>query len=382
MKRRFARLGTGVVAVALAAGVVEGLPAGAQAVVVPTVVACGQTITQNTTLAGDVGPCPSPGTAGINIGADNITLNLNGFRVFGVGVPGDGAGVRVFRRTGVTVKNGTVARFDGGVVIEGGTGNTVSGVTAEDNVGRSPGTVAGDGIAILSSVGNLIEKNIVRRNAPFSGIGIYSLVDGDHNRQTVGVSTGNKIDQNTVYENLAGRDPNNPADTDNDGIRIEPNSVGNSITANWVLRNGLDGIAVFAGASNQQILYNTVQDNGARTSSARRGSGIIVFNRANNNLIAHNFVTGNSDNGIVLQGTISAANPGTLGNRVLYNQSFGNSTKAPLTPGAVPTGPFGGPTFDLSDRNGNCNVNQWYGNRYGTAFPECTKAGGSQVLSA
>lgn len=375
MKRGFARLGTGIAVLALTVGVVEVLPVGAVEVV-PTVVTCGQTIMVSTTLAGDVGPCPNPGPGwGINIGADNVTLNLNGHRVFAANPPGEGPGVRLSRRLGVIVKNGTVDHFDCGVLIEGGNGNTVTGMTVEDNIGRSPGSVCGDGIAIESSTGNLIEKSFARRNGPFSGIGIYSLVDSDHPRTTAIPSTGNKIDLNTVYDNTAGRNPNNPADTDNDGIRVENRGVGNSITQNYVFHNGLDGIALFADSGNNEVLYNTVQNNGTRTTTARRGSGIIVFNRANGNLVSYNFVTGNSDNGIVIQGPFGA-NAGSVGNRMLYNQAFGNSTQTPLTP--APGGPFGGPTYDLQDRNPGCSGNQWYGNVWGIASPDCTKAGGQQ----
>ena len=381
MKRRFARLGTGIAALALTAGVVEVFPAPAGAIAIPpTVVTCGQTITVDTTLAADVGPCPSPGPGfGIDIGANNVTLNLNGHRVFGSAVPGEGPGVRLFRRTGATVANGVIDHFDCGVLIEGGNGNTVTGVTAEDNIGRSPGSVCGDGFAIESSTGNLIDQSVARRNGPFSGVGIYSLVDSDHPRSTPGISSGNKVSRNTVYDNLAGRDPNNqPGTTDNDGIRLENNATGNNITENFVVHNGLDGISLFNASTNNQVTYNTVQNNGTRN-NVRRGNGIIVFNRANSNLVSYNFVTGNADNGIVAQGPFGA-NPGAIGNRFLYNQAFNNSTQPPLNP--TPGGPFGGPTYDLQDRNGNCESNQWWGNVYGTAFPECVKAGGQQHVNS
>ena len=374
MKRRLARLGTGLAALALTAGVVEVLPAGA----VPPAVVCGQTITQDTVLQADIGPCPSPGPGyGLNIGADNITLDLNGHRVFGANVPGEGPGIRLFKRLGVKVKNGTVDHFDCGVAIEGGNGNTITAITAEDNVGRNPGSVCGEGVAILSSTGNIIEQSTMRRNAPFAGIGVYSLIDSDHPRATAGVSSGNNIRFNQVYDNLGGRDPNSPNDTDNDGIRMEPNSSSNSITNNTVRNNGLDGIALFAGSGGNRLLNNTVENNGHRT-SARRGSGIIVFNRANGNLIQGNIVRGNSDNGIVTQGPVGS-NPGAGGSRILYNTAYGNSALPSLNP--TPGGAFGGPTFDLNDRNGNCSLNQWYGNEYGTAAPECTKAGGTQHIN-
>ncbi|MDQ4068485.1 MAG: right-handed parallel beta-helix repeat-containing protein, partial [Actinomycetota bacterium] len=98
-------------------------------------VSCGQTITQNTVLDSDVGPCPAGGN-GIIIGADNIALDLNGHRVLGTpNVINDGAGIYILGRTGVTVRNGTIRDFDCGVAIEGGSGNTVTGIRAQDNIG-------------------------------------------------------------------------------------------------------------------------------------------------------------------------------------------------------------------------------------------------------
>ncbi|HSH61086.1 MAG TPA: hypothetical protein VK988_15895, partial [Acidimicrobiales bacterium] len=116
-----------------------GTPANAAATVT-----CGETITKNTTLTADVGPCAADG---IIIGADNITLNLNGRRVFGnsdQGASGEFAAIRLAGRTGVTVtghpgksgKTGTVSGFEAGVVIDGGSANTVQNVTARDNIGR------------------------------------------------------------------------------------------------------------------------------------------------------------------------------------------------------------------------------------------------------
>lgn len=59
------------------------------------------------------------------IGADGVTLDPNGHRVFGTEALGDGAGILVQGRTGVTVTNGTVSLFDAGVAILGGSGNRV-----------------------------------------------------------------------------------------------------------------------------------------------------------------------------------------------------------------------------------------------------------------
>src|SRR5829696_4630794 len=135
------------------------------------ILSCGQTITQTTVLDNDLSNCASNG---IVVGASNITLDLNGHTVAGTAASGDQGGIVLVGRTGVTVKNGTVKNFDVGVVIEGGSANTVQNISARDNISFS-GTVnrGGDGIAILSSSNNRILYNSTVNNGPFSGIGIY-----------------------------------------------------------------------------------------------------------------------------------------------------------------------------------------------------------------
>src|ERR1700704_682336 len=108
------RAGLRVALVALAVGawlVVGASSASAGAVT------CGQTITQDTTVDNDLSNCPGDGLV---VGADNITLDLNGHTVSGPGAtPTSSAGVRVTGRSGVTVRNGTVAQFDREVSVQG-----------------------------------------------------------------------------------------------------------------------------------------------------------------------------------------------------------------------------------------------------------------------
>ena len=134
--------------------------------------ACGQTVLVSTVLDGDVGPCPA---GGIVIGADNITLDLGGHQVSGSPGTGDGTGIRIAGRTGVTVTNGGVTNFDAGVVIEGGSRNTVSRLRVNDNIGPESGSGGpGDGIVVSRSNDNLVTENQVIHNGPFSGISVIS----------------------------------------------------------------------------------------------------------------------------------------------------------------------------------------------------------------
>ncbi len=334
-------------------------------------VSCGQVITQSTTLDSDVGPCSNNG---IVVGADNITLDLNGRRVFGGPGPGDRAGIYLLRRTGVTVKNGTVSDFDGGVVIEGGSNNLVTGVHARDNVGRGTGTqrtLYGDGIAILSSSDNRVVANRATGNGPYAGIGVYSLVDVDHPRATTGVSRNNVLDGNQLSDNVRARDGslNNP---ESFGVRFEPGGENNVARNNQMVRNGLDGIGIFSGLGGHLVENNLIHGNGFFRTAARRGNGITLFRGNANNVIRNNRVTGNADSGIWVQGP-AGATPGSVQNRIIDNYVVGNVALPSISNANF------APHFDLNDRNPDCDANVWFGNRYRTANPPCTTAGGRRL---
>jgi parallel beta-helix repeat protein len=304
----------------------------------------------------------------LQVTASGITLNLNGHRVFGGPAPGDGTGIKLFRVTGVTVTNGSVSNFDMGVAIEGGSNNTVTMISARDNIG-SGSTNGGDGIAILSSRNNRIFRNVAVNNGGVSGIGLYSDVDSAHPRTTAGVSSGNVVDYNQVVGNIASRF-GDVTTTDNDGIRVEPNSTGNSFLNNQVVGNGLDGVVLFVGSDNNVIRGNVVSRNGLYRTTARRGNGIGLqslpgVNGASGNTIENNYVADNGDNGIVLRGPRGGA-LGAVNNVVRNNTALRNAV-LPL----VGTG-FG-PAFDLNDNNPGCDNNVWQGNRYITADPPCTR---------
>ncbi len=331
-----------------------------------TVLSCGQTITQNTTLTANVGPCAA---GGVIIGADGITFNLGGYRIFGSTPAGDGAGVLVQSRQRVTVMNGTVTDFDGGVVILGGSANTVTGITANNNIGASAGhagpstTLYGDGILIQGSSNNSIIQNSVDNNGPFSGIGIITG-DADHPAIPPALANSNLIQGNRVTNNVACRQ----AFCDNDGIRIEPRAgsgcltgtticpgPGNRIIGNFVVGNGLDGIALFGFTTANLVSGNMVDRNGFR--GAVPGDGIRVF--GSGNFIENNSVTGNAAGGVSVArrpptaGSFPGTNPNGRNNVLRTNRAFGNGS------------------FDLwdSNRSPDCDNNTWSGNQGGTASP-------------
>ncbi len=361
MARKAVRI---VVVVALSVLGGLGLPAPAHA----AHLSCGQTITTNTTLDRDIGPCNN---YGLVVGADGITLDLNGHRIFGTAAVNDRAGVYLRNRQGVTVRNGRVTNFDIGVAVEGGSRNLVTGVNAENNIGGAGG-IGGDGIALLSTSDNTVAGNRTVNNGPFAGIGVYSRVDGDHPRTTSGPSRNNVVDSNYVVGNIISRNRVSPAGTDNDGIRVENDAAFNTFTNNQVLRNGLDGIALFADTADNVVRGNLTEGNGFYRTTARRGSGIIVFSRSTRNLIENNLSTRNADSGIDIRPPVGTS-VGALNNRILNNTAVGNSV-LPFIPS-----PVFGQSFDLKDGNPGCDANVWFANRYRTFNQPCVTTGGQQV---
>lgn len=319
MLRRGTAMFAGVVVVGL--GVVAGAaPASAAHV------SCGQTITANVVFDSNVGPCP----VGLTIGADNITIDLNGFTLSGVPATGDGPGLIGTGRTGVTVRRGTITNFDAGVVFDGGGRNTVAESRILDNRGDFS-TDFGDGIALFDSDSNTVRNNTIQNNGPYDGVGV---IRGEFN-----TITGNQILEN------------NQSTTSTAGIRLEnvgfTPSANNTVSGNTVRNSGTFGIQLFAGARDNVVNGNLVQ-------GARFG-GIRIFAGGTRNRIENNLVRGIAGNfgGISVQAAAGNFGPAT-NNVLLTNNSIGNS-----------------PT-NLLDGNPNCDNNQWHGNQGPPASPPCT----------
>src|SRR2546427_5645721 len=115
-------------------------------------VSCGATITTDTKLDSDLTNCSGDG---IVIGADNISLNLDGHTIEGTG---GGTGIDDSAgRDGVTIENGSVEGFEQGIVLVGASDNRLRKLTVADN--------ALAGIALAEGADdNLVEKDTVSGN--------------------------------------------------------------------------------------------------------------------------------------------------------------------------------------------------------------------------
>ncbi|MEO7837478.1 MAG: right-handed parallel beta-helix repeat-containing protein [Acidimicrobiales bacterium] len=466
----------------------------------PAALSCGTTITSDTTLAADVGPCNSGD--GLIVQGSNFQLNLNGHRVFsdaplprnvgvdqdGVWIPADVVGIKLLNATGVTVRKGTVEGFNAGVSIENGGSNVVQGVTAQNNqapcIGEDFSSFAvgqyGDGIVVFGSPDNRLQNNTIRNNGPFSGIALVAN-NTFITRAVPPYPSGNIIKGNLVEDNnicfadigirLEGPGASNTEVTNNtvrgsfqEGIVVHPVNVidfrplfqsppacqnrgfprptlpqcpiqnplnptndNNLIKNNLVSGNGFGGASINAGP------------NDPNNPSPQTASGINLLSfcgygarsNATGNVVEGNTSTLNAGDGINVGGCPLGQNPangtfpGFTNTQILHNTSVNNNgarcgTLAPtpgcgsrstnprvdlrdstnqitcpstsastqamcatlgFSPPPAPPTPFVG-TPVVQPGGTACGDNTWFGNKYGTAFPSCTTAGGKQIDSA
>jgi parallel beta-helix repeat protein len=295
-------------------------------------VACGDTITADTTLDSDLIDCPNNG---IVIGADDITLNLNGHLVDGDGNEAAGCdpgqelcdfGVANDGHDRVTVRDGSVREFGTGVLVGGARKNRVVNISSTEHiffgvvVGGSTRSVIrrsslsrniapeGDGIGVFGSDRIRIVRNKIRRN-PGPGIHVFdsnkNLIKRNvfsHNRPAISMENA---DRNEVQRNRVVR---------GGGIIVGPGNR-NAIARNRVSR-ALDSISIDKGRGNRVVgnvvgrarevgirlgfpgfggANNVVRGNLVRRS---RGDGLFVSDKDNHSLLKRNIARRNRDDGL------------------------------------------------------------------------------------
>jgi parallel beta-helix repeat protein len=316
---------------------------------------CGDTITADLTLHHSLVNCPNNG---IVIGANGVTLNLNGHRIDGDGTPAAGCdlqtefcdvGVVNDGHDGVTVRHGSVREFGFGVFVGRARHNRVLRISssrnfffgffiaqsarslvrrssAHDNVApegdgmglffshririrhssfrRNPGP----GIHVADSTGNLIKGNAFSRNGP--GI----LMEADRNRVRrnrlvrgagflVGPGSRNVIARNHVSRAV-------------DSIAIEKGR-GNLVAHNVVVRARGAGIRLgiernpFIGGAHNVVRRNRVRRSG--------GDGFLVAGKDRHSLLRRNIAVGARDDGF----DIESRSTKLRSNRALRNGDLG-----------------------------------------------------------
>jgi parallel beta-helix repeat protein len=274
-------------------------------------VSCGDTITADTTLDTDLVDCPSNG---ILIGADDITLDLNGHTISGddeqfepcpedqpcdIGVLNEG-------HDAVTIKGGSVRDFGLGVVVVRAKGNRVRNVAAVDNTF--------EGIVIFRSARTRVQESSASRNGVGNSRPGIALAESDNNRITGNTMSGNgdlglfmaASDHNLIRHNRARRNPEG-------GMIIEGDR--NEIVGNRVVRGG-GGILITIVNRGGSAVANVVSRNVVRHT---RSDGISVDSVPKRTLIKGNRVVGAGRAGII----VGSRSTTITENRAVRNGAFG-----------------------------------------------------------
>lgn len=320
-------------------------------------VSCGHTITTDTTLHRNLLNCPDNG---IIIGADNVTLDLNGHTIDGDGTPDASCnpvkdfcdfGVAFEGHDGITVEHGTVRQFEGGVGAFTTRHTRLLGVSAPNNTFGDIGIANAARVLVRNCSGN-------RSTSPEgNGLGLF---DSHHIRvlnssfrhnvhagiKPVG-STGTLIKGNLVAHNgdegllMEGgkgfRVRANRFVRNGGGITLGPGSR-NVITGNRISR-GHDGIRIEKGHGNL-VAGNVVvhahragirlgiphpllggADNVVRGNMVRasRVDGFLVNEKDDHSLLKGNTATGAGDDGFDVRSRTTAL----IRNRGLGNADLG-----------------------------------------------------------
>jgi len=318
----------------------------------PAAASCGQEVTANLTLDGDLVCTDGPA---LIVTADNVVVDLGGFTVSGQGAAThDNPGILLRNVKGVTVRKGTVKGFGAGVAIAGGSKNIIENLTVQDNIGDTAGDF-GDGITVNASTGNIVRGNTVRRNGPFAGISL------------VGACTKNEIRDNVISDN--NMLPGDPSRGRQDmGIRLEgPGANNNKMVGNTVSGSGAEGICILPtctdpqagcagtpGNEGNEVSGNMSHGNG----TSGQGSGIRLFAVPQPVAATKSKITGNVTNDNVTFGiaidAAGAATPAPTKNTVTGNSGKGNGQ------------------FDGFDGNTpGCGGNTWKGNDFAKVNQPC-----------
>ena len=280
-------------------------------------VGCGAVITVSTKLQSDLLDCPG---SGLVIGSDDVTVDLGGHAVDGLGglAPFGSAGIdNSGGYDNVVIKNGAVQQFDQGVVLVGTSGDVVRGVRVSDN--RSDGFFV-DGLAASDSSDNRLIGNEASGNGE-DGISLRGS-NGNTLRSntstangTVGVSVAFSSQRNTIRGNtLTGNQ--------GQGVFLLDLADGNDLVSNRIVGNGLAGVLI-SGSNRNRVVANTIGHNaeGIDVLSGDRPLG------SDDNVLARNLVEGNAGDGIFAYGPsefMGTQIPGATGTVVMGNSTTGN----------------------------------------------------------
>jgi parallel beta-helix repeat protein len=365
-KSRMSPLG-GLVCAAIALAVVGAFAVSAAAATAGTAashVTCGQMITTDTKLDNDLVNCPSNGLV---IGADDVTLDLNGHVIDGDGTefascPPDepcDMGVVDLDHHGVTIKGGTIREFGFGALVVGASDSRITRLVLSNNlragllvVGSSHSeidrvTASANGLTTDASGVTIFDSDelTITRNAAFDNGDIGFFIVGLVNSLVADNSiSGNLEPEAAIILDGSGNElSGNRASGNQDGIIVVGDA--NTIAGNLLSGTGCPGECGFGvsleGGSGNVIKGNTVAGFHRAGISVRsfeefggpptvgttvRGNlirdsidGVLVDSTAVDTLVERNIAIGAGDDGI----DVDSAATTLTGNLAVRNGDLG-----------------------------------------------------------
>ena len=283
------------------------VPTAASAAPASAGASCGQTITSSTRLAHDLVNCPADGLV---IGADNVTIDLNGHTIRGVNAAGS-EGVADDGHRGATIRNGTIAGFFlNGVGLRSAPGSAVTHVTIR-RIGAGGGeTDASAGVLVKDSPRSSVTASTVTNDV------VAYQSDGVDVLSSAGTTvSGNRLATNAWDGLVVLASPRtlvvgNALDgNQNQGVEVNGGSDGTVLAQNSAAGNVSNGLVV-GDVSNALIEGNTLTGNG--------DGGLFMFDLHTSRVI------GNQAHGSGVGINLDGGQNGSTGNWVAYNDTSRN----------------------------------------------------------
>lgn len=262
------------------------------------------------TISGSL--CSEDYSAGLEIAADNITLDCAGKIIDGKGKAGE-TGININSKSNITLKNCKVKGFFIGVGASGG-----SNIIIEN--GDFSGNSIGSPVSISSGTEGSPVENLSGQNQDtgagiqFDGVSESKIINSTSKNSVAGVILNNSSNVQILGGNYS----------NNSGWGIKLKSSSNNIISNvvangndrWCVNDGIihrgcesAAVLLIDGSNNNSILNNQLNDSG--DGFYINGDGHVP---SNNNTIAYN-TANNAVNGNSIETTFSSGNK-FIGNKV------------------------------------------------------------------
>jgi parallel beta-helix repeat protein len=300
---------------ALAALVIAAQPSAVPSTSLATIsVSCGRTLTASTKLTNDLVNCPG---TGLIIGADSITVDLNGHTIDGTN---EKSGIDNEGHANVKIVNGTIQDFRAeGVNVSEAPGNVLRKLTVRMiGAGARKGDISA-GIFLFKSPRTTITDNVISnqvRAFQVNGIDVYNSAGARVERNRITRNPGEGI---SLFASPKSRVVGNRLDRNREGMDANSSSDFLRVEGNHASGNRDAGIAVGA-LRGAQVLGNAVSENG--------DDGLFLFD-LRDSVARGNQASGNFT-GIHLyggQGGVAqyGGKHGSRNNRLLGNRAINNA---------------------------------------------------------